>query len=335
MSAFVGANVGASADTGIRTVYVSPALHIEAVSVSTVKTLGSDRFNNNNCWPASVRPVDYDDVLARGNTSNWIDRFKQHYIVINIDAKERAWMRKAAAIGYKTGRVSDLFLDEMETLLARHKETDVFFAHKTPYFVRSESVSLKYGCHGVGPYFDLRCIVESMLTSIEGHSPLDDAVDAANAASSIKLYLLPWQTITRDREFRVFIHNNRVSAISQQHLYRVNALLAALPTDAERTVMIESWVRQIVAYHDTVLRTKLADMHSYSMDIAILDDGSSFFIEPNCYGAAYAAGSALYHWIIDQSKLNATASRVYFRFTERGEGGEWGCAPLTPSPPSL
>ena len=65
------------------------------MSPRAVKDLGKDRFNTNNHWVAGVRPADYEEVLAQGQTRRWIDAFKRHYTVLNIDAKELRWMRKA------------------------------------------------------------------------------------------------------------------------------------------------------------------------------------------------------------------------------------------------
>lgn len=313
-------------DTNFRTINSTDEFCIQAVPLTDVKMLDKERFNNNNCWQGGLPPADYSQVLNRGNTSLWIDQFKRQYVVINIDARDRAWMRKAAVIGYKTGRFSNMFKDELDALLMRHKETDTLFAQGTPYFVRTETVSLKNGCHGIGPYFDLRSIIESMVTSTEGHSPLDerleyqDGTDMNNspqATRTLKLYLIPWQQITTDREFRVFVHNDRVTAVSQQHLYRTNELLASQGSDDKRVQLITSWLQQIITYHSDILCKKLPDMHSYCMDLAILDDGTLFFIEPNCFGAEYAAGSSLYHWIHDKVMLyGTTTTRVFFRYTE-------------------
>lgn len=117
-----------------------------------------------------------------------------------------------------------MYSDERDALVASHRGS--LFAGHTPYFVRTENVSLKYGMHGV----------ESLVASTTGHSPLsDDASSDDNTEDPppppprpIKLYLIPWQPMSKDKEFRVFVCNNRVTCVSQQHLYQPNRLLAAL-----------------------------------------------------------------------------------------------------------
>ena len=55
------------------------------------------------------------------------------------------------------------------------------------------------------------------------------------------------------------------------------------------------------------------------MDLSILDDGRLFFIEPNCFGKEYAAGSALFHWIKDEEQLYGRTDRVHFRWVHGDE----------------
>jgi hypothetical protein len=304
----------------IRTALLTAKYHLEVVSPLTVKELDKDRFNTNNHWVGGVRPADYDEVLAQGQTHRWIDDFKRHYTVLNIDAKEMRWMRKAEVIGHTTGRFSAMYSDERDSLVSSHMaDCGAVFEAGTSYFVRTENVSLKYGMHGVGPYKGLKESVESLVTSTAGHSPL-----SANASSDgdtsveehprpLKLYLIPWQPMSKDREFRVFVCENRVTCVSQQYLYQTNKLLAGLSEDA-RHELIVSWLDRIVTFHAEVLVPKLRHISSYSMDLSVLDDGRLYFIEPNCFGAEYAAGSSLFHWIHDREQLYGLTDRVHFRW---------------------
>ena len=44
------------------------------------------------------------------------------------------------------------------------------------------------------------------------------------------------------------------------------------------------------------------------MDLSLIGpDDTPYFIEPNCFGKYYAAGSALFHWIHDHDKLHDTS----------------------------
>ena len=102
-------------------------------------------------------------------------------------------------------------------------------------------------------------------------------------------------------EFRVFVHENAITAVSQQHLLSVNETLAATSDgDLDRSI-----VQPILRYFDESIRHHFVDIGSYTLDLAVLDDGSVYFIEPNVFGAEYAAGSALFHWIHDAEALHS------------------------------
>ena len=52
----------------------------------------------------------------------------------------------------------------------------------------------------------------------------------------------------------------------------------------------------------------------YTIDIAIIEN-KPYFIEINCFGKEYAAGSSLFHWLIDEDILYGKKSdKIYFRY---------------------
>lgn len=56
-------------------------------------------------------------------------------------------------------------------------------------------------------------------------------------------------------------------------------------------------------------------METYTYDFAILSNNKPYLIEFNCFGKEYAAGSALFHWLIDEDKLYNSDGKIYFRYT--------------------
>ena len=75
--------------------------------------------------------------------------------------------------------------------------------------------------------------------------------------------MIPWIELEYGKEFRLFIHDNKLTAISQQHLYTSNPILSKLNTIQERET----------------------------------------------------AGSALYHWIIDDAILTGKQlPSIHFRY---------------------
>ena len=97
MSAVATVPVSGSQSTGLRTALLTDKYHLECVSARMVKDLDKERFNTNNHWTDGVRPSDYSRVLAAGQTRYWIDEFKPHYSVINLEARELRWMRKGGS----------------------------------------------------------------------------------------------------------------------------------------------------------------------------------------------------------------------------------------------
>ena len=249
-------------------------------------------YNTNNHWDDKevLRPDDYDKVVALGNTRHWIDMFHANgYHKITLDRRDLKWMNKAAKIGMITDRLSHIYDDEFEETCKKYEDQ----VPPGNYFIRTDKVSLKYGKHGVGPYNNIQHIIESMVTSTTGHLCFHDDDESCD------IYFMKWQDINDDKEFRIFVHENEITAISQQHLYSINEWLNGL-TDDE----IKNKVQKILEHFDKEIRDKMRYMGSYVMDLALVgDDEVPYFIEPNSFGKLYASGSALYQWIYDHDTL--------------------------------
>lgn len=175
------------------------------------------------------------------------------------------------------------------------------------------NVSLKHGKHGVGPYYDLKSIIESLLTSTTHHDPIRADEEY------LKIYLMPWKQIIADKEFRVFVKNNKITAISQQHLYNVNKILYKKDLSCDSNVIhdiIKQWIDIIYKYFESVIKKKITHINSYTMDICILENNEPYFIEVNSFGKEYASGSSLYHWLIDKDILYGNNNTIYFRYVD-------------------
>lgn len=184
---------------------------IQPIKLDDVVKYDKSKFNSNNHWVNDIRPTDYYDKLERNNTKYWIDDFRTNYKTITInDPKHINWMKKCAEISVQTGKFSQLYEDELDEFL---KEYELVYNINSNYFIRTEGVSLKYGQHKIGPYNNLKMIIESIVSCIRGHTPINEDT------TEITLYLLPFIEIEPHKEFRVFVCNNRITAISQQNLY--------------------------------------------------------------------------------------------------------------------
>ena len=286
-------------------IYNPKKIIIQKKNVDEVYTNYKEKYNSNNHWKDNKIPDDYIDILDKNRTYKWIDKFKTYH-KIEIDSSELYWLKEASRLSIQTGTFSHIYDDELEKLLEKHKNYDALF-DSTGYFVRTDTVSLKYGQHKAGPYYDLKSIIESCVSCIEGHTPIKEDTNYLN------FYLIPWIEIDDDKEFRVFVHKNKITAISQQSPLKMNKKLL----NDERNATKYKWVNIIDDYFENEIKTKINYQDSYTIDIALIGkDDEPYMIEFNSFGAEYAAGSALFHWLIDYDILYDTKqeNNIYFRY---------------------
>lgn len=146
--------------------------------------------------------------------------------------------------------------------------------------------------HGKGPYNNFQKILESMVSTTSQHACFRDD------DTTCTIYFLPWLEMKGTKEFRIFVYQNQITGISSQELYRPNKWLHDLSDE-----QLNEQIYQVLDYFDAVVKDKMAYMGSYTMDLVILENGKPYFIEANSFGARYAAGSSLFHWITDHNVL--------------------------------
>lgn len=275
---------------------------IQQIDLADVLTLGKERFNTNNHWIGDLPPEDYSLKNNQTDTKNWIDYFKKIYIVINFDISDLNVFKSALTISRMRNKISKIHEDEIDGIVRKYIDYEKYMLDGC--FIRSENVSLKYGKHSVGPYFKLYNVIESILTAPSDHTPVHEL--------PIKLYLIPWIDIIKFQEFRVFVHNKKITAISQQHLYESNQILNKLSKD-DANLLINKWIDIINNYFFAKVQTSI-DIDSYVYDFAILKDDQPYFIEINPFGKEYSSGSSLFHWIIDEDILYGKKEELHFRY---------------------
>ena len=244
-------------------------------------------------------------MLNKSNTGNWIDAFHCDYKTITINKYNLKWIKDAFKIGRHTGLFSKLFDEDLDDMLSEYKEqTDKLF-DGTKYFVRTEKVSLKYGQHKEGPYTNFQSIIESITTTIDGHTCFNDN------DTECKIYLMKWlDDFNPEKEFRIFVYKKHITAISQQHLFTHNKWLSSKTNEELSTL-----VNKIVDYFNNNIRDKIK-LDSFVMDLGLIEDEEKpYFIEPNSFGKEYASGSSLFCWLNNYDELyNDKNTNVSFRF---------------------
>jgi hypothetical protein len=297
---------------------------IEQIALEEVQEKGKEKFNSNNHWMDndSEMPKDYVAFGESCNLRRWINKIRTNYKIVLVDSVEDIKMlRKINQLYLQTNRLSPIYQEELDDLTSKYQNKySNHFQHlegnsnPTGYFVRSENVSLKNGKHGIVPYSSMKQIFESSVTCPTEHSPL-----TVPPTEPIRFYLFPWLAFHKFKEFRVFVHQREITAISQQSLYHSNDLLRSIPDESERNQLIIHWMEMIIRYYENELKEKIDHLENFSMDIMILDNNSEategveadkeqekeqvYLIEINPFGKLYAAGSSLFHWILDDEKL--------------------------------
>lgn len=89
------------------------------------------------------------------------------------------------------------------------------------------------------------------------------------------MYLIPWVTIDEFKEYRVFVHNKKITAVSQQHLYSTNLILCD-KTSYEKTAIITKHI-DIIKKHFTEEVNQKITLSSYVYDFAILPNDKPYF----------------------------------------------------------
>ena len=285
---------------------MSGPLRIMRVPINEVLLLddaGHKRYNDANHWTDGVKPADYDAVSASCHTSAWLPDITPARPAVRVQLRGVQWLVQAQKIWSTTGGAGShgiipaLFVDEVQDAQATYGRA---FDGHTPWFVRAENVSLKYGVHGCGPYRDLLAVLESIVSAPLDHSPVRECRHGA-----LLLYLFPWIDIDPAREFRVFVYNHRVTAISQQHIY------ACFPSLCDASVTaIASFASAV-----TAACAPMTFSAHYVADVAVLPDGTPYFIEANPFGAEYTSGSALFHWLRDDELLRPRSAGIAFAIT--------------------
>lgn len=270
----------------------------EPINLESVKKYGDTRYNSNNHWTNDTKPSDYFTEIEKFNTKHWVNKINRHHFTIEINEEtDLQILSKLSFLGKISGKLSSLYYDDITTFVKKYEEKySELFNNGNKYFVKCENVSLKYGHHGLIPYTNFRTIIESLITCPYGHTPI------YSDTKKLTIYLFEWIEMDKSHEYRVFVKDSQITCISQQFLN-------------EKFDLNEDTIKT----HITTILDFFAEINTktsyttFSYDVVLIQ-GTAYFIEPNCFGKEYAAGSALFHWIIDFDKLYGLNKKIYVRY---------------------
>jgi len=189
---------------------------------------------------------------------------------IKLNKSQQEEMKEMCHIGVITNRKPKferydsihLLFDEMQKILDKHMDTGLF--------VKTSFQSAKHE-YKLFPAFTVMEIFENIIYSKEIYTSIDQ---------STCIILKPWNNeISKNTEFRVFVEDKRLIAISQQAW---SVLMDEKPNLDNLIEQLDVLIKTI-PYNDAVL-----DIHYKDGKLVLLE------INPGC--RFHGAGSSLYTW---------------------------------------
>ncbi len=159
----------------------------------------------------------------------------------------------------------------------------------------------------VGPFYTARQIVTALVTSYR-------CIDVFEREEPVGLFLLPFCShFDCDKEFRVFVCKNRVTAISQYNEAEECGWGACSDTDL--TKIVNHTVTLLVAMLKQAAVLKLALPASFTLDVFCHadQDFAVEVIELNFFGAQLPTGSCLFDWVKDYRMLYGLSNTLEVR----------------------
>lgn len=225
-----------------------------------------------------------------GYPIEWSYRFEPNEVSILL---------KSCDIGMKTGRTFSCN-EDLEPLIERFQKNWV----EGKWFFRFNSSSPKDGVHSY-PIISGKQVIEKICTSVRARNALEDGHNT--------IYFVKFESNWNSkREFRVFIRKGKVTCISQYNAYEKSILSGKSNND------IKNAADRIVKFLEIEILPKVIPAiktEDLSADV-YLEDNYIRIIELNSFGYWQAAGSALFHWLDDKTKLYNEKGKVWIRIVK-------------------
>lgn len=278
---------------------------------------------NTNNHESDMSVDEYKRRISQTNKNVWVRSFPDPpgTITIPISVARCKILSEASKIGFITNARSSLFkeeLDEIESYINTFVPSDVIGR----WFIRLNEASPKDGKYGVGPLLSAKEMVTSLVTSVRAHRSFETSIKMN--VSDI-LYLVPWrQDWNEFLEFRVFVHERKVTCLSQYVWCR------NLGWNQNNITIVAP---RILDYCNTTVLSKF-DLNSFVVDIIvvikdpIITDEKHIplitkdivfdieVVEFNSFGSELASGAALFHWLNDHDVMYSDGTSVVVRYVE-------------------
>jgi hypothetical protein len=255
-----------------------------------------------------ITPEAYEREMRQTAFEVWASLIAVRFETVELGEADCALLLRAGRSGTMTGRLPNQHRDELDELAGRLQATCPALLDGA-CFARMARCSLKDGCVGAGPFRSGADLVRGLVTSPRCW----DALSRECLDAPVKLYLLPWRDdVNTGSEFRVFVHDECVTAITQYDAYRDHGwarhVLTGLVRDARELARVLLDQDRRRSHCDASEASEASEAvrlpRSFTMDVFRNAVGGLELVELNSFGAQMAAGSGLFHWITDYGRLH-------------------------------
>lgn len=201
---------------------------------------------------------------------------------------------------------------KLSNFLLQHPQIDF-------WFIKLGSVSPKDLFGGNGTCIKFNSSIQIIKALVESSRTWDTLQNGFEKC----LVLKQWIDLPTELEFRCFIYNDTLRAISQygydsmSHMgYGSQSLYQYQSYDNQQDLILRiqqfyNSIRQYIPYPDCIMDIIVLD----SLKDSSFNNLGIFLIEFNCFGAESPAGSALFNWILDSHILYSSSSPVLRLFS--------------------
>lgn len=266
---------------------------------------------------------EYRDQLALTNKNIWSQYFPDPENTIRIPLSHTFCkiLEEVSVVGYLKKDKPHIYEDELETI-ENYIKTFLPDSSVKRWFIRVNEASPKDGKYCAGPLLSAKDIVTSLSTSLRIHK----AFNSLKPGCDDILYLVPWNDAWHEElEFRVFVHQNKVTCFSQYVWHRhvgwnLDKIKLVAPKILEfcnskviHVFPLNSYVVDVIVIIKNIQMTESNKIPEISQDTEF----DIQVIEFNSFGVELASGSALFHWINDFNIMYGKTDNIVVRYVNQ------------------
>lgn len=218
------------------------------------------------------------------NKSDWIQQYPDGSITFTLKQYQRKMLLQACKIYQAIGKIPTMIYDEEPIIAVPNYE----------FFVRFNQCSCKDGIHGTKPLTSYRQLLENIISSKRIISVLEEEELPC-------LYISKYRSDWNGLEFRCFMYQGELTAISQYHWFEIQPLIETFGSIENLCqLLMEFWFNN---------RDKLKSIEEDVVFDVVWNGKEIELVECNAFSTQ--CGPALFNW---QEDTLFEATNIEFRY---------------------